>query len=126
MLLQTKCIENLANLKGKPDQLAISDGSQIRQLGKLGDTYHHTFFSFGNFWAEFQVRGDCHGLLNGQVSMQLIVLHNVSAQLTELADVALFAIHLDGSIFDVCGSVERNVRKLIWDRHIDLTFELTK
>lgn len=37
--------------------------------------------------------------------MQLIVLHDVSAQFAELADVTISAVHFDASIFDVGRSV---------------------
>lgn len=86
----------------------------------LNHTYHDAFLAFGNFWAEFQVCCDCHGLFNGQISMQLVILHNIGAQFAELADIALFAIHLDSSIFDVCRSVKSKATKLERDIHFDV------
>lgn len=65
------------------------------------NTHHNGFLLLGHFGAQLQAGGDRHCLLDGQVAVQLVVLHDVGTEFAELAQVALFAVHFDDAILDV-------------------------
>lgn len=67
--------------------------------------YHDHLFVLGHFGAELKICGDGHRFFNGQITVQLVVLHDVGTEFAELAEVALLAVHLDGAILDVGGSL---------------------
>lgn len=58
-------------------------------------THHKHLLVLGHCCAQLQAGSNSHSLLDGQVGVQLIVLHNVRRQFTEVAQVALLAVHCD-------------------------------
>jgi hypothetical protein len=56
-------------------------------------TYNAHFLSSLHFLTQLKVRRDVHCLLNSQVRMQLIVLHYVSGELAEHAQVSFLSIN---------------------------------
>jgi hypothetical protein len=69
------------------------------------NTHHMELFVFVDFLGQFQIGRHIHGLFNGQIGVQLIVLHDVGGQFAELADVALFAVHCDGAFDVLCPGI---------------------
>lgn len=74
---------------------------------QLKKAYHKVFLILIHFWAELQIGGNGHCLLDRQVAVQLVVLHNVCAQFAELADISVFSINFDATIFDICSSKKK-------------------
>jgi hypothetical protein len=47
--------------------------------------------------AEFQAGSQSHGLMHSEISVQLVVLHDVTGLFSEMAQVALSSIDSDGT-----------------------------
>lgn len=62
-------------------------------------TYHKQFLCLSHSGAQLQVRGYRHGLFHRQVGVQLIVLHDVGGQFTEIAQVSLLVVHRDRALY---------------------------
>uniref|UniRef100_A0A2M4D6H6 Putative secreted protein n=1 Tax=Anopheles darlingi TaxID=43151 RepID=A0A2M4D6H6_ANODA len=67
---------------------------------------HMLLLTLFHLLAQLEASGHVHRLLHRQIGVQLIVLHDVSGQLTELAQVTLLTVHRNRTI-DACCLVSR-------------------
>lgn len=71
------------------------------------NSYHFFLFGFVYGTAELKIRRDLHGLFDGQISMELIVLHNVTRKFSEGAEVPLVSVHCDAPIHSSCSAMKK-------------------
>lgn len=93
--------------------LEIISSLKVKQI-----LYHNLLFAFCYFRIQFQVSCNSHCFLNRQISVQLIILHDISAQFPELTNISLFSIDFNVSFFDVCGPKAQKV----WFYSVNLRF----
>lgn len=61
----------------------------------IKSTHHTQFFSPQYFLTQLEVCGHIHRFLYRQVRMQLIILHDVSGQFAEQANIPFLSVHGD-------------------------------
>lgn len=74
--------------------------------------YHFFLLGDVNVSAQLQVCSHFHGFLNGQVSVKLIVLHNVAWQFSESTQIPFVTVHRDATLH-ASGSVKQTFSNYI-------------